>query len=232
MSATTTSRAPPVGPATRRTVGAAALLQPVGVPWTARTPPVGVPRNPLPEPATVEAESKGQPDATTSSSPAIAVARFASLVYVFVVVFLVLATVIPAVLAGWQPLAVVSGSMQPALARGSLVLVQPADPDHSYAPPAIVAFDDPARPGQLLTHRVVDTTHEDGRVAYTTKGDANRVADSGVVAHDDVIGAVRMVVPFVGLPATWLHSGQVATLVLWLLASLLVAGALLVRPRP
>lgn len=162
----------------------------------------------------------------------IGVARFASLVYVFSLVFLVLAAVIPAALSGWKPLSVVSGSMQPAVAPGSLVMVQPADPDSFYAQPSILAFADPGRPGQLLTHRVVDTAKVEGVVRYTTKGDANRVDDSGTVAHGDVVGAVRMVIPFVGLPGMWVHNGDVVTLALWMLVSVLAVSALFMRARP
>lgn len=161
----------------------------------------------------------------------IGVARFTSLVYVFALVFLTLSAVLPVALSGWQPLSVVSGSMRPAVVPGSLVMVQPADADRFYAHPSILAFADPDRPGRLLTHRVVDTAKVDGAVVYTTKGDANRVDDSGRVPHDDVLGAVRMVVPFVGLPGMWVHNGNHATLALWLLVSVLAVSALFVSPR-
>ena len=173
------------------------------------------------------------PAAAGSLTPRlVGVAQFASLVYVFAVVFLVVAAVIPAAVAGWQPLAVVSGSMQPAVAPGSLVMVQPAEDDRYYAAPTILAFADPSRPGRLLTHRVVDTASQDGTVVYTTKGDANRVADSGLVAHDDVVGAVRMVIPYVGLPQTWVHDGDPGRVALLALVSFTAIGALLVRTRP
>lgn len=171
--------------------------------------------------------------AATWAARLVGVARFASMLYVFVVVFLVLAALSPAVAAGWKPLSVVSGSMQPALRPGAMVLVQRAEPDRYYAPPSIVAFHDAARPGRLVTHRIVDTGREDtGAVVYTTKGDANRVVDSGAVAHDEVVGAVRMVVPHVGLPQLWLHDGELAKMAALMLVSLLAAAALLIRGRP
>lgn len=232
----------PAGSSTPRAdvVGAPVVLQPVGVPWTATRPPVAAapppPRSAEDGPP-VAAAPEDQPPAVTiedagvATRTTLAVARFAALVYAFVLVFLVLAATIPAVVAGWQPLAVVSGSMQPAVATGSLVLVQPAEADRFYAHPSIVAFADPARPGRLLTHRVVDTASVDGTVIYTTKGDANRNADSDTVAHEDTLGAVRMVVPFVGLPATWLHGGDLRPLALWLAASLIAVWVLFLRVR-
>jgi signal peptidase I len=163
----------------------------------------------------------------------VAVIRFVSLLYVFVVAFLVLAAVIPSVATGFRPLSVVSGSMQPAIKPGAMVLVQPAEPDRFYGPPSILAFHDAARPGRLVTHRVVGTEKDPaGGVAYTTRGDANRVADSGAVPHDQVVGAVRMVVPFVGLPQMWLHNGDLARVASLLGLSFLAVAGLLVRSRP
>jgi signal peptidase len=49
----------------------------------------------------------------------------------------------------------------------------------------ILVVDNPARPGQLLTHRLVGET-EDGQL--TLQGDANAVADSTPVAPQAVQG--------------------------------------------
>lgn len=200
--------------------------------------PQALPAGPSPQTASAGPRARSAhagPAAVAGPWPerAVAAARFASLVYVFVVVLLVLAAVIPAVVAGFQPLSVVSGSMQPAIKPGAMVLVQPTEPDRFYAAPSILAFHDAARADRLVTHRVVDTRMaDDGVVRYTTRGDANRVPDSGAVAHDQVVGAVRMVVPYVGLPQTWLHHGELAKVALLMLVSLLAVGALLVRTRP
>lgn len=162
----------------------------------------------------------------------LAVARFASLLYLLVVVLLVLTALVPAVVASWQPLAVVTGSMQPAIRPGSMVLAAPAGPGAYYSTPSVVTFHDPARPGRLVTHRILDTTvGTTGGVSYTTKGDANRVADSDQVPHGDVVGVVRMVVPFVGLPALWAHNGNLAALAGFGACSLLAVGALAGRGR-
>lgn len=158
-------------------------------------------------------------------------ARFGALLYLFVVAGLLLGTLVPAVVVRWQPLAVVSGSMQPAIRSGAMVLVEPATPDRFYDHPTVVAYPDPARPERLVTHRVVAaSTDGTGAVSYTTKGDANRVPDSDAVPHEAVIGSVRMVVPFVGLPALWLRHGNLGALTAWALVSLLAAGALLRQP--
>jgi hypothetical protein len=84
-----------------------------------------------------------------------------------------------------------------------------------------------------VTHRVVATGKDPtGVVAYTTQGDANQVPDSGAVPHDQVVGAVRMVVPFVGLPQMWLHNGELAKVASLSGLSFLAAAGLLIRSRP
>lgn len=159
-------------------------------------------------------------------------ARFVALVYLFVIAFLLLATLVP-VAAGWRPLAVVSGSMEPAVPTGSVVLVEPAEADQFYTHPTILAFDDPARPGSMITHRVIDTAIDDsGTVTYTTKGDANPVGDSTPVTHEAAFGAVRMVVPFLGLPAAWLANGELATLAAFVVLTLVALASLVLRLRP
>lgn len=166
-----------------------------------------------------------------SMVPRLAVAaKFASLVYLFVLAFLLLAVIVTLIISGWQPLAVVSGSMEPAVRVGSMVMVEPAEADVYFANPSIIAYDDPASPGSLVTHRVVSTASDDvGAVFYRTKGDANRVADSTPVAHDSLVGVARMIIPFLGLPAMWLASGQLVMLGAFVALTLLALVGLTVR---
>jgi len=119
---------------------------------------------------------------------------------------------------GWRPTVVTSGSMSPALRVGDVVVFAPAT-DRPPTKGMIVLFQ---RPGsqQQLAHRVV-AVRPDGLV---TKGDANAVPDSGLVAPDSIRGQARLVLPRVGVlrllgTAHW-HTG-----LRWL-TLLAVAGAL------
>lgn len=156
--------------------------------------------------------------------------RFVALLYVFVVVLLAAAVAVPAIAASLRPLTVVTGSMAPALPRGAVALVEPAEPGSYYGTPSIITYRDPAR-RTLVTHRVTATSADDaGAVSYTTRGDANAVADSDPVPHAAVVGAVRLVVPFVGLPVAWLHAGDVAAFAALLAWSLLAVALGARRP--
>jgi signal peptidase I len=121
-----------------------------------------------------------------------------SALYLWIVVWLALAVVVPAVAFGWQPLAIVSGSMSPTIRVGDVVLS--AEADHPLRPGNVITFADPTRDGQLVTHRIVAVDDEG---AYRTRGDANASADSALVRPEDVVGQGRVLVPMVGLPTIW-----------------------------
>jgi signal peptidase len=92
---------------------------------------------------------------------------------------------------------VLSGSMEPAMSPGDVVLVAETAPT-AVAVGDVVTF---TREGQDVptTHRVVDVTQrEDGTRVFTTKGDANEDADAGAVLPAQLVGEVLLVVPLVG----------------------------------
>ncbi|HSN05714.1 MAG TPA: signal peptidase I [Candidatus Angelobacter sp.] len=134
-------------------------------------------------------------------------------------------TLLP-VLVGWRPYVVESGSMQPRIDVGDVVLAAPFDRSDDLLG-RVVVFADPARPGTTKTHRVVGR-NADGTL--TTQGDANPTADSAPVPPGDVRGLARLRVRFTGLPLVWARSGQ-WLLVIGLLLSLALAAVVASRDR-
>lgn len=110
------------------------------------------------------------------------------------VVVLLLLAVVP-LLSGRPPTVVASGSMEPTLHRGDVVILREAAADLPLG--AVVAFE--TVKGRVI-HRLVDMT-ADG--AYITKGDANDSADSTPLVSADIVGVGVMLVPFIGLPNLW-----------------------------
>ncbi|HKX74191.1 MAG TPA: signal peptidase I [Acidimicrobiia bacterium] len=101
---------------------------------------------------------------------------------------------VPALIWGWRPLVVVSGSMAPLIRPGDVVLVEEATAPLN--PGSVLAF----QVGEeIIVHRVV-AVDPDG---YLTRGDANRQPDGNLVPPDAVIGRGRLLVPFAGLPKLW-----------------------------
>ncbi|AAT89810.1 hypothetical protein ATY41_09510 [Leifsonia xyli subsp. xyli] len=100
-----------------------------------------------------------------------------------------------------RPEIVVSGSMEPALPIGSLVLATDT-PGAELRPGDIVTVERPGSQG-LVTHRVVSTEFVDGRTSLILKGDTNTTPDpepypvssaGKVVATLPVVGSVAAVV--------------------------------------
>ncbi|MGM0439091.1 MAG: signal peptidase I [Patescibacteria group bacterium] len=84
--------------------------------------------------------------------------------------------------------AVVSGSMEPEISVGSLVVIVPED---NLEVGDIITF----RKGKnLVTHRVVSRQND----TYITAGDANDTTDPKPVDKESVVGEVAFSIPFLG----------------------------------
>ncbi len=90
---------------------------------------------------------------------------------------------------------VLSGSMEPAIKTGSIVVIKPAD---VYKVDDVITFGKDTKTEVPTTHRIISIKEEKGASVYTTKGDANENADSGEVRESEVIGKVLLSVPYIG----------------------------------
>ena len=98
---------------------------------------------------------------------------------------------------GWHLDVVYGGSMEPAIHLGSLVVIQPIDPQDvgvgdiiTYAPTTDTSI--------MITHRVVEVIDGEYGLMFLTKGDANEDPDAYGVPAQNVVGRVWMSVPYVG----------------------------------
>jgi signal peptidase len=129
-------------------------------------------------------------------------------------------------LAGYRPVVVYSGSMEPELAVGSLAFVKSV-PSEQVTVGDVITFTDPYQPGRLVTHRVVETAERpEGGLAYKTKGDANLQRDPWTIALDESGGRVAFDVPYAGY-ALWYAKTREARTLLILVAAGFVLLALL-----
>ena len=125
--------------------------------------------------------------------------------------------VLPMVVPGYTPASITSGSMQPKLRPGDVVIAV-GDGGSGIETGTIVVFEDPSR-GDLVTHRIVGV-NDDG--SYVTKGDANGVNDAEAVPPENVRGVGKWVVPYVGLPRVWVATDEWLPLVLTVIATVWV----------
>jgi signal peptidase len=154
-----------------------------------------------------------------------------------VVVTLALASlatvVVGRVSGGWQLVPILSGSMAPAMAVGSLAIAS-EEPASAIRRGQVIVYRSPLSGHELIAHRVVAVLGRSGsRLVLTTRGDANPAADPW---RTTIVGTRAWVVsariPLLGYAAAALRQGPLLLLaggLLTLLALANLAGAL--RPR-
>jgi signal peptidase len=87
-----------------------------------------------------------------------------------------------------------SGSMEPAIMTGSLVVVVPQD---DYKLSDVITFNSVSA-DIPTTHRITNIEEREGVLWYTTKGDANEEVDTTLIPRESIIGKVALAVPYAG----------------------------------
>src|SRR3989344_8902632 len=95
----------------------------------------------------------------------------------------------------FQVKVVKSGSMEPTIHTGSLVVIKPKE---SYAEGDVITFGKDTKTDVPTTHRIVASRAEGGVLIFTTKGDANEESDTKEVVQSEVVGKALFAVPYVG----------------------------------
>ena len=86
---------------------------------------------------------------------------------------------------------VYTGSMEPAIPVGGIVVIKPVDPETLRIGDVICfRLSEPTS----ITHRIINITEE----GFITKGDANEDPDTWIVKNENVIGKAVFTVPFIG----------------------------------
>ncbi|PZE34490.1 signal peptidase I [Curtobacterium sp. MCPF17_031] len=121
---------------------------------------------------------------------------------------------------GWHTTTVMTGSMQPTLLPGDVVVSKPV-PAHDVRAGQVLLFPDPDHTGVLRLHRLQDV---DAHGDLVTKGDANPEPDSTAVARSSVVGVGYLRVPLVGLPVVWAAEHRTVPLVALAAGIVVLAG--------
>jgi signal peptidase I len=154
-------------------------------------------------------------------------------------------TLLLVALLGWGAVAVVtgryqirpvlSGSMEPGLPTGGIVITERI-PISALHVRDVVVIHPPNHPDEMVVHRIIALTQSASGVVVQTQGDANTVPDAGQATLQGTT-AYRAVfaLPLIGYASVWAHgpTGRLALIVFGLLLVLfaLVSG-LRQRHRP
>lgn len=104
-----------------------------------------------------------------------------------------------------KSLTVMSGSMEPTISTGDVVVAQQISPMDARVGD-IVSFRDPLEHDRIITHRVREIHVVKGKMEFVTKGDANTNTEHWAVPQDGTIGRVAFHVPRLGYFMVWIHS--------------------------
>lgn len=96
---------------------------------------------------------------------------------------------------GYELRVVKSGSMEPVIPTGSIVLIMPTE---SYEVGDVVTYHTGTAGSIPVTHRIMKKTEGEQQTYYATKGDANEDMDPSPVSHPRIMGKVSYHLPYVG----------------------------------
>lgn len=147
-----------------------------------------------------------------------------------VAVLLALATALPLAF-GCRPYTDMSGSMEPTISAGDVVV------DERISPLAarvgdIITFRDPEDQSRQLTHRVKRIRRDGSHLWFVTQGDANNTVEHWRIAADGHLGRVIYTVPWVGHVAALTKTPMGLTLLVLVPVLLLAIDELLRIWRP
>ncbi len=111
-----------------------------------------------------------------------------------------------------------SGSMEPNIMTGAVVVVQEAQ---SYKLSDVITFTSEGA-NIPTTHRIIGTEMLDGQEYFVTKGDANEERDTNLVSTNDILGKVVLDLPYVGFVLDFARQPIGFTLLIGLPALLII----------
>jgi signal peptidase len=144
---------------------------------------------------------------------------------------LLLAALAPFVV-GHKTFTVMSGSMEPAIRTGDLVVDERIRPLEARVGD-VVSFDEPGPSRRLVTHRVRSVRADGAQVRFVTKGDANNTVERWSAPAAGQIGRVVYRIPKLGYALAYFRTpfARIALLVIPALALAIYELVRLWRPE-
>lgn len=115
---------------------------------------------------------------------------------------------------GYQFKIVLSGSMEPDIKTGSIIMVKRGGDMSALNKDDVITFREENE--SLVTHRIVEVVHSGGSVLYRTKGDSNDGPDINPVLPKNIVAEYTgFTVPNVGYVVAFLQSHNGALLIIF-----------------
>lgn len=108
-------------------------------------------------------------------------------------------------ISGIRSFIVKSGSMEPTIPTGALVVTQYTHPTQ-LKNGDIITFIRPTEERDFITHRILGINTRNDYTAIQTKGDNNKTPDNWQVGGGNVVGKVNFSIPYLGYVLTFVQS--------------------------
>ena len=104
----------------------------------------------------------------------------------------------------YYAIAIISGSMYPEFNRGSVVVIEQINDKYAnydkLKKGEIIAY---RYENSIIVHRLIEKVETNDEIFYYTKGDANNSEDNYPIKKENIIGIVRIKIPYIGYPTVW-----------------------------
>ena len=103
----------------------------------------------------------------------------------------------------YHAIAIASGSMEPKIYKGDVVVIEKLDGKYSELKEGqVIAY---RYEGIMIVHRLIKIEKVGDEYYFYTKGDNNANEDNYAVRQEMVYGTVDVKIPFIGIPTVWLN---------------------------
>lgn len=144
-----------------------------------------------------------------------------------IVVILIAAPLLAAVF-GYRTAVVQSGSMEPGIERGDLLIIREVSASDLEIG-QVVTYRSPVDEDVLITHRIERVRPVGQRIEFVTRGDANVEGETWRVARDGTVGRLVASLPGAGAVVGAIAHPIVPMVLLWLAVALLAKSFLHAR---
>jgi signal peptidase I len=111
-----------------------------------------------------------------------------------------------------------SGSMEPAIHVGGVVIDRIAK---DYVVGDIISFSPNNNPKNIVTHRIIALKEKNNKLYFLTKGDSNRTPDADIIQGSMILGKVVFSLPLLGYPVAFART-QTGLIVLIIIPATLI----------
>lgn len=131
-------------------------------------------------------------------------------------------------ISGYQSFVVKSGSMEPSIMTGDIIISKLKTPETVYNVNDVITYNVTDKgEDKIVTHRIVKIISDGNNPNYQTKGDANRTEDNGNILRSQIIGKTVYTIPKMGYIVSYTKTLPGLIMLLLLPASLYIIDELI-----